>query len=524
MQILALASFAAAIDIQSAIAARIVAVHAATGGEDPPPETMDGINQFRAEQCAGRPEPWKHKECLDFMKKACNPSGIDGTEGEKPQMNGEEGEVTTGKGFCKKFFNAQKEEEEKKKKEDERIPKLEEELKKSEEELKKAKDELEECQSKYHELELKCASDKKKLEDELEAAMKEIAELKKKLAERKDDIEEPSEPKTTTTTTTSTTAPIIQKQIAETKTVAGLPLYKPPNQNGVQDEEGGWDYLENGKNWPSMCADTEGQSPVDISRDIDIEGQTKSILWFDYYADPDREKKQISSYLVNQGHGITFEPPEDLDLGYVKLYKSQYTCKEYTFHSPSEHTLDGARFPLEIQIMNKDNDSDQLLGVALFFREGKTSNKFIAALMEAAGSAPRWNMASSAKSVNASIRDAFDLNLLVPKSEQHPGGHLTFYNYEGSLTSPPCTKGVDWWVSAKPLTATKEEITYIQNAILESPSTKHGNNRETQPLNGRTIRVGMTNFQDAVKMPGYHGSNADSVQEPRGFSTQDSPW
>lgn len=522
MQILALTSFAVAVDFQSTVLSRNGALLTTGVDEDPPPtKTMDGINQFRAEQCADRPEPWKHKECMEFMKKACNPSGADGTEGERPQMNGEEGEITTGKGFCKKFFNAQKEEEEKKKKEDERIPKLEEELKKSQDSLKKAQDELEECQSKYHELELKCASDKKKLEDELEAAKKEIEELKKKLAQRKDDIDEASEP---TTTTSTTTAPIIQKQIADTKRVAGLPMYKPPNESGEQDEEAGWDYLENGKNWPSMCADTEGQSPVDISRDIDIQGQTKFILWFDYYADPDREKKQISSYLVNEGHGITFQPPEGLDLGYVKLYKSQYTCKDYTFHSPSEHTLDGARFPLEIQIMNKDNDSEQMLGIALFFREGKTSNKFIAALMEAAGDAPRWNMAASAKSMNAAIRDAFDLNLLVPKSEQHPGGHLTFYNYEGSLTSPPCTKGIDWWVGAKPLTATKEEITYIQNAILESPSTKHGNNRETQPLNGRTIKVGMTNFQDAVKMPGYHGSDTDSVQQPRGFNSRDAPW
>lgn len=522
MQILSLTCFAAAVDIQSALSATNVARHVVS--KEDPPEVMDGINQFRAEQCADRPEPWKHKDCMEFMKKACNPSGADGTEGTRPQMNGEEGEVTTGKGFCKKFFNAQKEEEEEKKKKDDRIPKLEEELKKSEEELKKAQDELEDCQNKYHELELKCAADKKKLEDELEAAQKEIEELKKKLAERKDDLKDAlTTTLAPTTTTTSTTAPIIKKQIADTKRVAGLPLYKPPDYEGDQNEEEGWDYLENGKNWPSMCQETEGQSPVDITRDIDIQGQTKFILWFDYYADPDREQKKISSYLVNHGHGISFQPPENLDLGYVKLFKSQYTCKDYTFHSPSEHTLDGARFPLEIQIMNKDRDSDKMLGIALFFREGKTSNKFISALMEASGDAPRWNMAASAKTVNRAVRDAFDLNLLVPKSEQHPGGHLTFYNYEGSLTSPPCTKGVDWWVGAKPLSATKEEIRYIQQAILESPSTRHGNNRETQPLNGRTVKVGMTNFQDAVKMPGYHDS-ADSVQEPRGFSTQDSPW
>jgi len=514
LQIIYITSFTTAITINQRLA------NLSHGGnlitKQDPPKVMDGINQFRAEQCADRPEPWKHKECMEFMKKACNPGGNDGTEGDKPQMNGEGGEISSGKGFCQKFFNAQKEEEEKKKKEDERIPELEAKIKESEEKLAEAEKKLEVCETKYKDLEAKCTKDKKELQDKLDKANEEIKRLKKKLGERVED--------TTPTTTTTGTIAIIRGQIGETSQTQGLPLYKPPKDNGEQDEEKGWDYMENGKDWTSSyCTNTEGQSPVDITRDIDIEGQTKFILWFDYYADPDREQKKVSSYIANYGHGIQFSPPENLDLGYIKLYRKQYTCKDYVFHSPSEHTLDGARFPLELQIINKHKETGELLGIALFFREGKNSNQFIKALMEAVGEAPRWNGKAAKKSIDRKIRDAFDLNLLVPESEQHPGGHLTFYNYEGSLTAPPCTTGVDWWVGSKPITALKDEIAYIQSAILESQSTKHGNYRETQPLAGRKIKVGMTNFQDAIKMPGLH-AKADSVQEPRGFSTQDTPW
>jgi len=101
------------------------------------PEPMDAINQFRAEKCADRPNPTEHEECQEFMKKACNPGGADGKEGKQAQMNNEDGEISTGKGYCKKFFNAEKkkkEEEEKKKAEEEEKKKAEGEKKEGEEE------------------------------------------------------------------------------------------------------------------------------------------------------------------------------------------------------------------------------------------------------------------------------------------------------------------------------------------------------------------------------------------------------
>eukprot|EP00397_Hematodinium_sp_SG-2012_P027195 GEMP01028559.1.p1 GENE.GEMP01028559.1~~GEMP01028559.1.p1 ORF type:complete len:398 (+),score=104.50 GEMP01028559.1:121-1314(+) len=315
--------------------------------------------------------------------------------------------------------------------------------------------------------------------------------------------------------------PINKGDVGATSEKDAVPTYHPPVDDG-EPKSDGWDYLQNGENWPAMCQG-DGQSPIDIAKDIDIQGQTKFVLWFDYYADPDRETKPMVPELVNKGHGISFTAPENLDLGYVKLFHEQYTAKEYNFHSPSEHTIDGATFPLELQVLNA-GVSGKLLAVAFFFREG-ASNKFLSGLMRAAGRAPRWNNGAAKKLMNKHIVDAFNLDLLVPTSEQHPGGHMTFYNYEGSLTQPPCTTGVDWWVAAKPLTASKEEIRFIRRAILESESTKHGNSRETQPPNGRRILVGMTNFQHAVKMPGRPGNEKkDSVQEPRGFSSQDEPW
>merc|ERR1719258_592968 len=77
--------------------------------------------------------------------------------------------------------------------------------------------------------------------------------------------------------------------------------------------------------------------------------------------------------------------------------------------------------------------------------------------------------------------DFFDLEAILPSGKHiHPGKDLTFYNYPGSLTQPPCTEGVDWWVTAEPVEATKEEIGALRKAIMSAEPTKKGNNRNAQ--------------------------------------------
>jgi len=97
------------------------------GHKDDPPSIMDGINDIRAEQCAGRADPMSHPDCAKFMKKMCNPAGDDGQDGGTAEMDGEAGEKSSGKGFCKKFFNAEEKEKEEVKKEEPKVeePKVE---------------------------------------------------------------------------------------------------------------------------------------------------------------------------------------------------------------------------------------------------------------------------------------------------------------------------------------------------------------------------------------------------------------
>ncbi|MNP24781.1 Carbonic anhydrase precursor [compost metagenome] len=69
--------------------------------------------------------------------------------------------------------------------------------------------------------------------------------------------------------------------------------------------------------------------------------------------------------------------------------------------------------------------------------------------------------------------DSLDLSLLIPAK-------LNYYHYLGSLTTPPLTENVEWYVLKDPVEISHEQLNdfykYYDN-----------NYRETQQLNGRQV-------------------------------------
>jgi len=342
---------------------------------------------------------------------------------------------------------------------------------------------------------------------------------------------EVAEPDTTTTTTTAeeteeekASKPIKKKEVTVSKKEEAKVPYRPPmSGTGKPSDEEGWDYGKNGRDWAETPVGAKcggpNQSPIDITKYVDIGGQTKSVLWFDYYADPSLSSS-TAAQIGNSGHGPFFTD-KNIDLGYVKIGDEESEAFQYVFHAPSEHTIDGQTFPLELQILHK-RPNGALLGVAVLFKNGG-SNEFLAALKEMAPDMPAWHVETGATTakVSATNVEAFNLEAVLHTSAVHPGGDLTFYFYEGSLTAPPCTGGVQWYVSANPQEAAKEEIAHVTQSIFGSESTANGNNRVTQDLGSRKVLVGHTGFQHHIKQ---HGHKSEEPPMPRGYTSQDSPW
>lgn len=79
------------------------------------------------------------------------------------------------------------------------------------------------------------------------------------------------------------------------------------------------------------------------------------------------------------------------------------------------------------------------------------------------------------------------VNYVDVLNEQVARSHL--FNYAGSLTTPPCSEIVDWWVINNPLSISETEFEQLKEKYEERPAADKGlDNRPTQPLNDRKVK------------------------------------
>lgn len=211
----------------------------------------------------------------------------------------------------------------------------------------------------------------------------------------------------------------------------------------------------------ALCGTGTGQSPVNIIK-TDAKG---GATWrLDYKSTSLRiAHNEHMEDIIDNGHTIQIT----VDEGSVFTFDGKsYHLKQFHFHTPSEHTLDGQHAPMEMHMVHQADDGT-LAVVGVLFQEGTTPNpnfeKIIANLPNAKGESKH-------------ITDVnLELNVHLPKDNYA-------YHYIGSLTTPPCSEGVQWLVLRDPVKLTKEQI--------EAFSSRIGpNNRPTQPLNERIVKV-----------------------------------
>jgi carbonic anhydrase len=163
-----------------------------------------------------------------------------------------------------------------------------------------------------------------------------------------------------------------------------------------------------------------------------------------------------SSTEENNGHTIqdTLAPGDFIAFG-----DARFDLEQFHFHHPSEHTLNGTHFPLEIHFVHH-GPSGQRLIVAVFVTEGP-EHPVLHSLFE------RLPHGYDAIKLSA------DPAPLLPAEKR-------YVEYEGSLTTPPCTEGVTWVVMTTPVYASADQI---QRFAALFPH----NNRPLMPLNGRQL-------------------------------------
>jgi carbonic anhydrase len=222
-----------------------------------------------------------------------------------------------------------------------------------------------------------------------------------------------------------------------------------------------------------LCSSGINQSPIDIN------STTQSKLFslnFNYFP--------ATLQILNNGHTIQYNygkinsgpeyfvtienkqyalPTAMENNSSISISGETYNLLQVHFHSPSEHKVNGRSYPLEAHFVHA-NSQDQLAVVGILFENG-VSNDFV--------STPWQHMPASTGTPQTINNVTLNAENLLP-------GNRDYYHYRGSLTTPPCSEGVRWFVMKSPRTVSSSQISKFVSTV--------GNNaRPVQAVNSRFI-------------------------------------
>jgi len=175
-----------------------------------------------------------------------------------------------------------------------------------------------------------------------------------------------------------------------------------------------------------VCTAGSQQSPIDIT------GAVKSTL-------PKLELSwsKTADTIVNNGHTIQLNFEKG---GTLKVAGDSYSLLQFHFHRPSEHLIGGKSFPMEVHFVHRQASG----GLAV-----------IGVLMDAGGANPTFNKIVS--TMPAQEGPAVKADASIDPSKLLPAGRA-YYQYAGSLTTPPCSEVVNWLLLREPISVAKADV------------------------------------------------------------------
>lgn len=242
--------------------------------------------------------------------------------------------------------------------------------------------------------------------------------------------------------------------------MALLPLYSLGADNKAH---GHWEYTgaTGPAKWAEVdekfatCAVGKTQSPIDI-RSADVKQAPLPAIEFNYKPSPLK--------IIDNGHTVqvNYAPGSFINVG-----GKRYDLVQFHFHKPSEEKIDGKAYELVTHLVHK-NAAGELAVVAVLMEKG-AKRPVIQAVFD--------NLPTEKGKEVEVAGVGIDVNALLPEKR-------TYYTFNGSLTTPPCSEGVTWYVMKQPVQVSAEQIARFGRAYKM-------NARPVQPLNGRTVEVGL---------------------------------
>ncbi len=202
----------------------------------------------------------------------------------------------------------------------------------------------------------------------------------------------------------------------------------------------------------AVCKTGKEQSPIDISHPLAADLPAIEI-----------KSSPVPLKIINTGHYIrqNYDPGNGNS---ITVGEQMYELTQFHFHHPSEETIHGKHYDMVAHLVYQNKEGHYAV-IAVLIKEGRP-NPLITTL---------WN------NLPPEMNKEHDVDTVQVDAIQLIPSKRSYYKYEGSLTTPPCTQGIVFFVLDTPLSLSKEQIATFAKYYPD-------NARPVQPLNGRTVQ------------------------------------
>lgn len=222
-----------------------------------------------------------------------------------------------------------------------------------------------------------------------------------------------------------------------------------------------WSYLgkDGPMNWAKLdpayraCRDGHEQSPIDI-RGAHL-NKALPALEFHYIGE--------AMTVENNGVTIMVHPDPGSSFNYDGV---RYNLEEIVFHHPSETAVHGKLNDMDVELIHKSADGKQAVIEARFAEDMGGSNAILATL---------WSHLPQTPGTMQRITDMVNPAGLL-------SGDQGYWTYTGSLSTPPCTEGVRWFVMEQELSVSRAQLKRFADMFRVS-------SRPLQDPHGRRIEA-----------------------------------
>ena len=248
----------------------------------------------------------------------------------------------------------------------------------------------------------------------------------------------------------------------------------PSSSCPVKSFEGSYSYDSTAENGPvhwgniedepyATCGEGQSQSPIDLPG---------SVMYAPLESGPHPDLASANMTVSSGSYNWA--------LNCDGCGRTTYKGKEYElinihFHSPSEHRFNGTAYPLEAHMVHKASDGS-LAVIGTMFEYAEDSYP---AIIAAAGSVD-YGTSQILKKAFKALTAGYNTIPLGSIIDTKKG----YCSYSGSLTTPPCTEGVTWFLSQNIVTVSRRQVADYR---LYAGVGLNGNNRPTQPMHERNV-------------------------------------